>query len=170
VPGAGWVLVLSAAGEQRGVDVIARSLRRYADRGVFQGFTSRADRRGRLEFQFTWLTREPVTITYEPKRGALTFRHLLPGLRDGSPALADVTELIDDRSRRNVPEHKRVDGRRAQISWFIARGGLSLTVTVRGRHHEYGVRRGLNLVNDLFVLLHANYPDYLTEHFGLPAE
>jgi hypothetical protein len=161
--------VLNAAGEKRGADVIARSLRRYADRGVFRGFTSRADRRGRLEFQFTWLTREPVTITYEPKSGALTFRHLLPGLRRSS-ALADVTELIDDRNRRSVPGHKRVDGRRAQISWFIARGGLSLTVTVKGRHHEYGVRRGLNLVNDLFVLLHASYPDYLTEHFGLPAE
>jgi len=37
-------------------------------------------------------------------------------------------------------------------------------------HHAYAVQRGLNLVNQLFLFLQERYPEYLIEHFGLPAE
>jgi hypothetical protein len=154
----------------RRADVIARSLQHYANRGVFRGLSRQPARGGRVEFRFTWLTRQPLTVAYEPRTGALTFRELLPGMSARSAPFAEVIALIEGRRSRAVPAHKRVDGRRARLSWSTRNGGLSLTVHVRGPHHEYGVQRGLNLVNDLFVLLHADYPDYLAEHFGLPAE
>jgi len=157
-------------GAARSVEVIARSLQHYADRGVFRGLSSEPGRGGRVEFRFAWLTRQPLTVTYEPRTGALTFRRLLPGVSTKSAPFADVTALIEGRRSRAIPAHKRVDGRRVRLSWSTRNGGMSLTVHVRGPHHEYGVQRGLNLVNDLFVLLHAGYPDYLAEHFGLPAE
>jgi hypothetical protein len=50
------------------------------------------------------------------------------------------------------------------------KGALSLTLAIRGRHHEYAVRNALNLVNELFLLLRQTYPDYLIEHFGASAE
>jgi hypothetical protein len=148
---------------------VARALQRYADRGVFRGFSSRRGRRG-LEFRFTWLMRQPMTLVYDPRAASLTFPNLLP--RVGSTALLrrDLYELIDALRTRAVPAHKRIDGRRARISRSARGGNFSLTLVVRGRHHEYAVRKGLNLVNDLFVLLHSSYPDYLAEQFGLPAE
>jgi len=154
----------------RSAEVVTRSLQRYADRGVFRALSSEPGRGGRVEFRLTWLTRESLTVTYEPRTGALTFRGLLPGVSAKSAPFADVTALIEGRRSRAIPEHKRVDGRRVRLSWSTRNGDMSLTVHVRGPHHEYGVQRGLNLVNDLFVLLHAGYPDYLAEHFGLPAE
>ena len=50
------------------------------------------------------------------------------------------------------------------------KGALSLTLTVRARHHEYAVRSALALVNDLFLLLHQSYPEYLIERFGASTE
>ena len=41
---------------------------------------------------------------------------------------------------------------------------------MRGRHHQYAVKAALNLINDLFLLLHEAYPEYLVEHFGLSTE
>jgi len=149
---------------------VARALQRYADRGVFRGLSSHRGRGGRFEFQFTWLMRQPMTLVYDERAAALTFRNLLP--RVGSTALLreELYELIDGLSTRAVPAHKRIDGRRARLIRSARGGNFSLTLVVRGRHHEYAVRKGLNLVNDLFVLLHASYPDYLVEQFGFPAE
>ncbi len=111
-----------------------------------------------------------MTLTYEPRRGALTFTNLLPGVGVTPMLRRDLKALIDECRSRAVPPHKRIDARRARLSTSTRRGQLSITLTVRGRHDEYAVQRGLNLVNDLFVLLRATYPDYLSEHFGLPAE
>jgi len=47
---------------------------------------------------------------------------------------------------------------------------MTLSLQVRGRHHEYAVQRGLNLINQLFLLLQASYPEYLIEQFGFSAE
>jgi hypothetical protein len=49
-------------------------------------------------------------------------------------------------------------------------GNFSLTLTIRGEHYEYAVRSGLDLVNELFLLLHESYPDYLVQHFGLSSD
>ena len=154
----------------QGADEVAQALQRYADRGVFRGFSARRGRGGRLEFQFTWLTRRPMTLTYESPRRALTFKNLLPGVGATPMLHRDLKALIEECRSRAVPAHKRIDARRARLSTSTRHGHLSIALTVRGRHHEYAVQRGLSLVNDLFVLLRSTYPDYLSEHFGLPAE
>jgi hypothetical protein len=56
------------------------------------------------------------------------------------------------------------------VSGATRRGDWSLTVTVRGRNHEYAVQRALNLINELFLFLHESHPEYLVRHFGLSPE
>ena len=43
-------------------------------------------------------------------------------------------------------------------------------VHVRGANHEYGVRTALNLINEMFVMLQEQYPEYLIEHYGMSTE
>jgi hypothetical protein len=57
------------------------------------------------EFRFTWLTREPVILRYDPRNESLTFKELLPGVARASPLLADVQALIGSRSSRSLPAH-----------------------------------------------------------------
>ena len=82
----------------------------------------------------------------------------------------DIERSIAARRSREVPSHKRFDARRARLTCAVKGGALSLTVAVRGASHAYAVRRTLGLINDLFVLLHETYPDYLVAQFGISTE
>jgi hypothetical protein len=158
------------ARRERGTDAITQALQRYADRGVFRGFSARRGPAGRREFRFTWLVPQSITLAYEPRRGALTFRNLLPGAgRD--PALSrELKAVVKDYAGRAVPAHRRIDQRWARVTCWVRGGHFSIALTVTGPHHEYAVQKGLNLVNAVFVLLHSTYPDYLIKYFGFPEE
>ena len=84
--------------------------------------------------------------------------------------VAALRMLVEGRGRRELPAHRRLDSRRARAACAVRDGDLSLTLRVRGPHYEYAVRRALNLVNEMFLLLHETYPDYLVEHFGLSTD
>jgi hypothetical protein len=69
-----------------------------------------------------------------------------------------------------VAPSRRIDARRARVSFSVRAGRLSLSLRVRGENRPYAVQRGLNLVNQLFLHLQAYYPEYLVEHFGFSPE
>ncbi|MBI3402194.1 MAG: hypothetical protein HY048_12305 [Acidobacteria bacterium] len=153
-----------------GTEAVSAALQRYAARGVFRGFSILPDRNGRRHFRFTWLTRQPITITYHAKSHRLDFRSLLPGVGRYPGLGARLKDMLDDHTTGAVPAHRRIDRRRARVTCAIRRGAFSLALDVRGRHEAYAVQRGLNLVNQLFLLLHADYPEYLVECFGFRPE
>ncbi|MBZ5559980.1 MAG: hypothetical protein LAO77_22190 [Acidobacteriia bacterium] len=154
----------------RGTAAVSAALQRYAARGVFRGFSARPARNGRHDFRFTWLTRQPMTITYDPKSRRLSFRNLLPRVGRYPGLRARLKHVLDEHTTRAVPAHRRIDGRRARVTGSIRRGAFSIALHVRGPHEAYAVQRSLNLVNQLFLLLHANYPEYLIECFGFRPE
>lgn len=150
-------------------DAVTAALQDYADRGVFRGF-SVTQERGRRVFRFLWLSRQTMTLTYDPRTAVLSFARLFPGVDTQPALLGDLKTIVSERTTRAVPEHKRIDGRRARLSVTVRQGAASLTLGVRGRHHAYAVQRALNLVNDLFLALHASYQDYLVDQFGVSSE
>jgi hypothetical protein len=150
-------------------DAITPTLQQYADRGVFRGFSVTRRPSGRCEYRFTWLTRRPTTIDYDSSARALTFRRLLPAVRSRR-MIGDLNALVANRASRDLPSHKRLDRRKATLACSVRRGDWSLKATIRGRNDEYATRVALNLVNELFLLLHEKFPDYLVEEFGLTGE
>jgi hypothetical protein len=149
---------------------VTAALQQYADRGVFRGFRASAGPRGRVDYQFLWLLRRPMQAAYDTRRGVLRFPQLFPGA-GASPEIArGLTALVASRTKKDQPAHKRLDARRARLSCAVRGGDWSLAVEIRGANHEYAARQVLNLVNELFLLLHATYPDYLVERFGLSTE
>lgn len=147
---------------------VTSALQSYADRGVFRGFRATPGTRGRIEHQFLWLTRRPMTAVLDPRRKTLTFPSLLPGI-DRSTA-ADLSAIVKARTGREVPAHKRVDSRRARISSARRNGDLSLAIEIRGQNHAYAVRHALNVINEMFLMLHERHPEYLVAHFGISTE
>jgi hypothetical protein len=154
----------------RASDAVAQALQHYADRGVFRGFSVKTERRGRLDFSFTWLTRRPTLLTYDPKKRVLSFRNLLPSVGRDRALVSKLKTIVDSHMTATVPSHRRIDARRTRAECSVRSGHLTLTLKIRGAHHTYAVQRGVNLVNQLFLLLHEGYPEYLIEHFGLQAE
>lgn len=153
-----------------GPDPVGTTLREYADRGVFRGLRAERGRFGRIEYRFLWLTPRPLSATYDPVRGVVSFTRLFPAVDSVPGVAAALRASVAARATRRVPAHRRLDQRRARIRCAVRRGDLSLSVAVRGRSHEYAMRHALNLINDLFLLLHETYPDYLVAQFGLSSE
>ena len=123
--------------------------------------------RGRIAYEFFWLTRRPMHATFD-RLGILSFPALLP---QASPAIVSAMRAaVAARSTAEVPAHKRIDARRARLACTIRKGDVSLSVEIRGQNHDYAVSKTLNLVNDMFVALHEAYPDYLVQHFGISQE
>ena len=54
------------------------ALQAYADRGVFRGFRATPAPRGRVEYQFLWLTRKPMRAVFDSRRRVLTFPRCFP--------------------------------------------------------------------------------------------
>jgi hypothetical protein len=111
-----------------------------------------------------------MRAVYEPRRGVLVFPSLFPAVNGNGALVRRLDAVLGSRTARALPAHKRIDGRRVRISCDVRHGDWSLTVTVRGANHEYGVRGALNLINELFLAVHETHPDYLIAQFGLSAE
>ena len=111
-----------------------------------------------------------MRAVFDPRRSVLTFAALFPGAGAAKDMSGGLRSLVGARGRRNQPAHKRIDARRARVSSAIRKGDLSLAIQIRGENHEYAVRRVLNLINELFLSLHDEYPGYLIERFGLSTE
>jgi hypothetical protein len=150
------------------LSAVTTALQSYADRGVFRGFRATPGTRGRVEYEFLWLTRKPTRAAFDPRTRTLSFQSLLPAL--DADAAAELKAITASRTGRIQPAHKRLDARRARISSSFRKGDLTLRVEIRGANHEYGVSRALNLINELFVILREQHPEYLAAQFDLSTE
>ena len=103
---------------------------------------------------------------FDPPAKALSFPALFPGI----PAARELKTIVDARTSRTLPAHKRIDARRARLSCRVRAGDFSLKVEIRGRHADYAVSHVLNLINELHLALHEAHPEYLIERFGVSAE
>lgn len=148
--------------------MVHSSLQAYADRGVFRGLRATPASRGRVAYEFLWLTRTPTRAVFDQARGVLAFPLLFPGI--DKAAAADLAVLVKSRTRRDLPDHKRLDARKARLTSTIRKGDFSLAMEIRGRNHDYAVKKALNLINEMFVELHERHPAYLVERFGMSTE
>ena len=102
------------------------------------------------------------------RSGVFAFPGLLP--EAGPEIVAAMRAMVAERSTRALPDHKRLDARRARLACAARKGSFSLSVNIRGRNEHYAVSKTLNLINEMFVTLHEAHPDYLVQHFGISQE
>lgn len=153
-----------------GLNIVRAELQAYSDRGLFRGFTEKAGRAGRYQWEFVWLMPRPLGLQYDPSTATLTLKDLLPHVGRGSPIPAEVEAFVASRSATGVPAHRRIDPARIDVVWSKSRGNLSLTIRVKRRDYKYAVNKTFNLLNELFVLLRRSYSPYLEDHFGISRE
>ena len=152
------------------LELVRARLQAYADRGVFRGFSEQRPVRGTHRFRFSWLGTQPLNLTYAPETGMFVFRSVCPGVAARSPILRDLRAFVADRASPRLPDHRRVDRRRATLRCRASRGAVSLELVATRNHHEYGVGKIVNLVHEVFLYLHAYHPEYMWERFDAPQE
>ncbi len=151
---------------KRSLNVVRENLQAYADRGVFRGFSEIKNG----HFQFVWVVRHQMELVVDTTKQTLRFKQLLPGVPTNSSLYREVKQFIEERHDRELPEHRRIDRRRAEVSCSNRGGWVSISLKVKNKQYAYGVNKIVNLVHELFVLLRDRHPDYLVENLDVPQE
>jgi len=148
------------------LSVVRQSLQAYADRGVFRGFTEVRDG----HFKFVWVVNHQMELSVDTSKHVLRFRQLLPGVPANSTMYAELKNFIGRRHDKELPEHRRIDRRRAEVSCANRGGFVSISLKIKNNQYAYGVNRIVNFAHELFVHLREAYPEYLVENFDVPQE
>lgn len=152
------------------LDIVRNGLQAYADRGIFRGFDEVETRYGKRVFRFVWLGSRPVAFDVDSEKGVLRFNKLLPNVPPNSALYSDISGFLKSRSDPRIPKHRRVEARRATVSCTNRAGNVSIALSVKNDQYEYGLKKLINLVHEVFVRLNDSHADYLCENFDAPQE
>ena len=154
----------------RALDVVRKNLRVYADRGVFRSLNEVESRNGKQSFTFDWVGERPLEFAIDTNASILTFRRLLPNIPSNSEIYSDLKRFLQARCGTDLPKHRRIDAKRAELGWVNRSGNVSITLKVRNNQYAYGLNRLVNLVHEIFVELNDQHPDYMCANFDVPQE
>lgn len=151
--------------------VVREVLQSYADRGIFRAFSEVGNRGTKTQFKFLWLAEEPFILVFDEAAGTLRYRNLLPNIPTKSDMYAELKDFVKGRCSKKMLAHRRVDPKRVEVKCSNRGGDVSLTFTVKKNHYEYGTRRAIYLVNEIFLdLLTGSFYDYMVENFNASEE
>jgi len=149
---------------------VTETLQAYADRGVFRGFSEVKSSQRKRAFKFVWLANREMDFSIDTQREMLRFEHLLPNVPAKSAMYAGLKSFVQQRHDSELPQHRRIDRKRAEAACRNRGGDVSISLRIKNRQYAYGVRKIVNLVHELFVHLRDAHPDYLSENFDVPQE
>ena len=81
----------------------------------------------------------------------------------------EFREFVQSRFSDALPEHRRIDANKALIKCGNRSGDVSLTLTAVDRDFDYGTRKLIHLVHEIYMdfLLDGRYYEYMIEKFDL---
>ena len=158
----------------KSLTIVRETLQSYADRGMFRGFSEVGTQRGTTEFKILCvpITEEPFALYFTPRTRTLTFKRLLREMPARSALYAGLKTFVRDRSSPELIEHRRIDPARVEVKCTNRAGNVSLNLTVKKNAYEYAVRKGINLVCEIFMelLFEPEFVEYAAAHFNIPDE
>lgn len=152
------------------LDTVRKGLQVYAVRGIFRGLNEVKPRNGTQSFEFVWLGDRSLEFAIDTRKAHLTFKHLLPNVPSNSELYSDLKRFLTSRCDGDLPKHRRIDPKRAEVVCVNRAGNVSIAVKVRNNQYAYGLNRLVNLVHEVFVQLNDSHPDYMCENFDVPQE
>ncbi len=152
------------------LDIVRNGLQVYADRGIFRGLNEAKPRDGTQSFKFVWLGDRSLEFAIDTRKAHLMFKHLLPNVPSKSELYSDLKRFLKSRCDADLPKHRRIDSKRAEVVCVNRSGRVSIALKVRNNQYAYGLNRLVNLVHEIFVQLNDSHPDYMCENFDVPQE
>lgn len=154
---------------QSHIEAVAETLENYARRGVFRGFSRGPVGKDKAAFRMVWHRDRVFDFIFDFHRNTMRFPLVLPNLPAGSKMYSELRGFIKSRHSDKVPEHRRIDSRKAQVRSYNRGGNVSLTLTVVDGECEYCARKLINLVHEIFMafLIDGSYYEYMVETFDL---
>ena len=140
---------------------VGEILQGYADKAVFRGFSAAGP-----VYRILWHRNQLLELRLDTRRKALTFPALLPEVP--ASIYRELQRFLRVRTTKEVPEHRRIDPRRARLQCVRRKGGnVSLAITSRDGDYDYATRKLIHLVHEVFLLFLSDHFDYQVEAFDL---
>jgi hypothetical protein len=151
-------------------DAVAETLEGYARRGVFRGFSQvESAQAGKTIFRLLWHRNRVYEFIFDVQKNTMHIPQLLPNIAADSEMYADLKRFIKEKHTAGLPEHRRIDSRKAQVLPHNRRKLVSLTLQMKDGDDEYAARKLIHLVHEVFLvfLMDGRYYEYMVENFDL---
>jgi len=81
----------------------------------------------------------------------------------------ELQAFLKARQTAEMPEHRRVNPSKAGITLSNQRGAVSLKLIVKDGDFDYGTRKIIHIVHEIFMvfLVDGPYFEYMVEQLGL---
>jgi len=150
-------------------DAVGSTLEEYAERGVFRGFSRGGAKNGKEHYKMMWHRDTMFELILDAEKQTLRMPVVLPSVPDDTDMYPNFKVFIKARQAETLPDHRRIDPARATVRPYNRGGDVSLTLKVLDGDFEYGTRKLINLVHEVyldFLYDGLNY-EYLVETFDL---
>jgi hypothetical protein len=151
------------------VDRIGGILESYAKRRVFRGFTGEPARNGKAAFKIVWHRGRVFDLILDAPKNTLRLALVLPNVPADSAMYRQFKEFVRSRQSETAPAHRRIDRKKALVHCRNRAGDISLALTVKDGDYEYGTRKLIHMVHEIFLVFLSDgpYGDYMIETFNL---
>jgi hypothetical protein len=140
--------------------------RRYVDSGVFRSF---AETKGQ-HCEFRWINDVPMKIAWSARSQTLQFKDVLPDVAPKSRLDREIRLFLQGRFDPALPEHRRLEADKVSLNCVNRGSRLSIGLKILDGDEEYGARKLVNLVHEVFVFLDKYRPEYVHRAFDIPYE
>jgi hypothetical protein len=158
-----------SASRTSSIQKVTDILQGYADKAVFRGFSAGVARGGRISYKIVWHHDRRFELILDTSKKTMSFPVLLPAIPRGSAMYRAFQEYIESRHSEELPEHRRIERKKARVRCAIRTGNVSLTLAIKDGDFEYAARKLIHLVDEIFkgFLIDGPYYEYMVEHLGL---
>ncbi len=125
------------------------------------------ERRGRTVYKVVWHRDRALDVVVDTRQHRVSCPLLLPQVPPDSEMYRALREFVRSRQDACLPEHRRIDAKKARLACGNGGGDVSLGLTILSGDYEYGVRKFVHLVHEIFVAFLSEYLDYQVEVFEL---
>lgn len=148
---------------------VGELLEEYAARGVFQGFSRHDVGRQRGQYRVQWHRRQLFEFIYDGAKNSLRIACVLPQVPAKSSMYREFKGWLKTRQDESLPDHRRCDRKKVALKTYNRSGNIALTLQMLDGDMEYGVRKLVGLVNEIYLdfLSSGLYFDWLIETFDL---
>lgn len=155
--------------KESSVALVTRVLEGYAAKAVFRGFSARPVAKDTTTYRMVWHHDRPFELLLDSRKKTLRFAEVLPGVAADSAMYRELKAFLKLRQSEDMPEHRRVNPAKANIRTTNRGGRVSIAVTVKDGDFDYGARKIIHVVHEIFLifLVDGPYYAYMVEHLGL---
>ncbi len=150
------------------IEVVTETLEEFAGRGVFKGFACGKPSRGNATYRMKWHRDQMFEFIFDPRKNTMRFPIVLPQVPGDSEMYKQFKDFVKSRQSETLPDHRRIDPAKAIVKPLNRGGNVSLTLTLQDGDYDYGVRKLIHLVHEIYLafLIDGHY-DYMVEVFDL---